>query len=99
MNWSGANQGIGHKPNGQGIPPQISEGLPPAIAMEKTLRRLFLTLFLRGRSSRGLSKDKAPKSVGSKLTLTLLLYAMVGLMAIFFRGQPVFTLSIYLHGM
>ena len=63
------------------------------------MRRLFLTLFLRGRSSRGLQKDSAPKSVGSKLALTLVFYALFGLFALFFHGQPVFALSVYLHGM
>ena len=66
---------------------------------ERTLRRLFLTLFLRGRSSRGLRKESAPKSVGSKLGLTLAFYALFGLFALFFKGQPVFALSVYLHGM
>jgi len=65
----------------------------------KILRRLFLTLFLRGRSSRGLKKEQAPKSVGSKLRLTLLFYALFGLVALMFRRQTVFTLSLYLHGM
>ena len=37
----------------------------------RILRRLFLTLFLRGRSSRGLQKEQAPKSVGTKLATTL----------------------------
>ena len=70
-----------------------------ALSPERTLRRLFLTLFLRGRSSRGLQKDAAPKSVGSKLGLTLAFYALFGLFALFFHGQPVFALSVYLHGM
>lgn len=70
-----------------------------ALSPERTLRRLFLTLFLRGRSSRGLQKDSAPKSVGSKLALTLVFYALFGLFALFFHGQPVFALSVYLHGM
>jgi len=65
----------------------------------RTLRRLFLTLFLRGRSSRGLQKETAPKSVGSKLATTLVFYALFGLFAFFFHGQPVFALSVYLHAM
>ena len=72
---------------------------PPALSTERTLRRLFLTLFLRGRSSRGLRKDRAPKSLGSKLALTLVLYALMGLLALAFVHQPVFALSIYLHAM
>jgi ABC-2 type transport system permease protein len=74
--------------------PGLSAPLPG-----KVLRRLFLTLFLRGRSSRGLQRDKAPKSIASKLALTLLFYALWGSMALLFFGQPVFTLSIYLHAM
>ena len=56
-----------------------------ALSPARTLRRLFLTLFLRGRSSRGLQKDAAPKSVGSKLGLTLAFYALFGLFALFFQ--------------
>jgi hypothetical protein len=70
---------------------------PPST--ERILRRLFLMLFLRGRTSRGLRKESAPKSVGSKLALTLLLYALVGLVALVFRREPVFALAAYLHGM
>ena len=65
----------------------------------KTLRKLYLTLFLRGRSSRGLNKDRAPTSVGTKLWGTLALYGLIGLAALTFVGQPSFTLSFYLHGM
>src|SRR5216117_2048671 len=71
----------------------------PAPSPERTLRKLFLTLFLRGRGARGLRKESAPKSVGSKLALTLLFYALFGLVALVFRGQPVFALAIYLHAM
>jgi ABC-2 type transport system permease protein len=76
-----------------------TRGTAVAASPKRTLRRLFLTLFLRGRSSRGLRKESAPKSVGSKLALTLVFYALFGLFALFFRGQPVFALSVYLHGM
>src|SRR5436190_6400660 len=65
----------------------------------KILRRLYLTLFLRGRSARGLQKGEAPKSVASKLALTLLIYTLMGMMALMFLGKSVFALSIYLHGM
>src|SRR3954464_2966250 len=71
----------------------------PAPPPERVLRRLFLTLFLRGRSSRGLQKEKAPKSIGSKLGLTLGLYALIGMVGLAFHGQPVFGLSLYLHAM
>jgi hypothetical protein len=70
-----------------------------ARSQERTLRRLFLTLFLRGRTSRGLRKQAAPKSVESKLALTLVVYALVGLVALGFLGQPVLSLSLYLHAM
>ena len=71
---------------------------PPSPA--RTLRRLFLTLFLRGRTSRGLRKASAPKSVGSKLTFILVIYGFVGsMMALGFMGKPVFSLSRYLHSM
>jgi ABC-2 type transport system permease protein len=75
---------------------QSAERLP---SPEKTLRRLFLTLFLRGHSSRGLQKEKAAKSVGQKLAWTLAFYALFGMLALAFLPQPVFVLSVYLHGM
>ena len=77
-------------------PPPSGERVPPT---EQTLRRLFLTLFLRGRSSRGLTKQSAPKSVGQKLALSLLTYLLLGLLALGFLGKPVFALSVYLHSM
>ncbi len=77
-----------------GIPPLLPTA-PPG----RVLRRLFLTLFLRGRSSRGLHRESAPKSVGQKLALTLAFYGLFGLFALMFRHQPVFALSVYLHAM
>ena len=65
----------------------------------QALRKLFLTQFLRGRSARGLQKENAPKSLGSKLVLTLLLYALLGMLALAFLGQPLFALAVYLHAM
>lgn len=70
-----------------------------AVSPQRALRKLYLMLFLRGRTSRGLSKDKAPKSVGSKLALTLGFYALMGVFVVGFVGQPVFALSAYLHAM
>jgi ABC-2 type transport system permease protein len=70
-----------------------------AVGPERTLRKLFLTLFLRGRGARGLRKESVPKSVGSKLALTLAFYAAFGLVALMFRRQPVFALAVYLHAM
>jgi hypothetical protein len=80
-------------------PSSLVQPVEPAAPPEKTLRRLFLTLFLRGRSSRGLKKQTAPKSIGQKLSLTLGFYALFGLFALFFWGQPIFALSVYLHAM
>src|SRR5262249_60846898 len=63
------------------------------------LRRLFLTLFLRGRSSRGLQKSTAPQSIGSKLGITLVFCVFVGFVALGFRKQTIFALSASLHAM
>jgi hypothetical protein len=81
--------------------PPASPDPPPARAPrpEAALHKLFLTIFLRGYSARGLRKESAPKSVGSKLALILSLYVLVGLVALVFHGQPVFALSLYLHAM
>lgn len=68
-------------------------------ASGRTLRRLFLTLFLRGRSARGLSRTRAPGSIARKLLVSLAVYALFGLMALLLRGQPVFAIAVYLHAM
>lgn len=68
------------------------------VSPEQTLRRLFLTLFLRGRTSRGLRRQTAPQSVASKLSVTLLLYFGIGCVALFTVSSPVFRFSLYLHG-
>ena len=78
-------------------PPVIRAAKAPS--PERTLRRLFLTLFLRGRGARGLRKESAPKSVGTKLAWTLVFYALFGLFALGFIRQPVFALAVYLHAM
>ena len=65
----------------------------------KTLQRLYLTLFLRGRTSRGLNRDRVPSSIGRKLLGTLAMYVVVGLVAMIYRNHPSFVLSFYLHGM
>ena len=75
---------------------------PRIISPKRTLQRLFLTLFLRGRSARGLRKASAPRSVMSKLWLMLLIYAgvgAVGAMSLILTKQPVFGFSLYLHTM
>ena len=81
---------------GEQLPPKIH---PLALSPERTLRRLFLTLFLRGRSARGLRKERAPTSVGEKLGLVLFLYALMGCMSFIFVHQSVFALAVYLHAM
>jgi len=71
--------------------------LNPALPQARTLRRLFLTLYLRGRSSRGMRLKTAPKSIGKKLALILFVYTAVGLCACPFIHKPVFALAVYLH--
>jgi len=66
---------------------------------ERALQRLFLTVFLRGRSARGIRKSLTPSSIPSKLALTLLLYALVGGVALVWRKQSLFVLSTCLHAM
>ncbi len=73
--------------------------LNPAPNPERTLRKLFLTLFLRGRSSRGLRVDHTPKTIGRKLSLVLVSYALFGCLALSLVGKPVFGLAVYLHSM
>jgi hypothetical protein len=82
------------------VPPPLPSLAPaPAASSKKALHKLFLTLFLRGRSSRGLQKQGAPQSVGSKLALVLFIYAAVGMSAFAYVRRPVFALSLYLHAM
>jgi ABC-2 type transport system permease protein len=76
-------------------PPVLNPAPPPV----KALRRLFLTLFLRGRTSRGLQLKKAPKSLGEKLALVLLFNGLFGCFAFFLVGQPVFAVAVYLQSM
>jgi ABC-2 type transport system permease protein len=70
-----------------------------APSTKRILRRLFLTLFLRGRSSRGLKKERAPKSVGQKLALSLFFYFLMGFLALGLRDKPVFALAVCLHSL
>ncbi len=82
---------------GSEMPPPLPTPLP---STEQVLRKLYLTLFLRGRSARGLQKQGAPKSIASRLGLALVMYALIGFMvSLGFIHQPVFSLSLYLHGM
>lgn len=65
----------------------------------KALRKLYLALFLRGRSARALEHKSAPKTVARKLAFALLFYVLYGAFALFFSQQSVLLLSGYLHGM
>jgi ABC-2 type transport system permease protein len=65
----------------------------------RALRTLFLTLFLRGQTARGLKKNQAPQSIGRKLLLTMIFYSLFGCIAFMLVRQPVFFLSAYLHAM
>ncbi len=64
----------------------------------KALRRLYLTLFLRGRGFNN-SKVKEPTSIFEKLRLTLLISAAIGLLSVSFIKSPIYNLSFYLHAM
>jgi hypothetical protein len=68
---------------------------PPSSA--RTLHRLFLTLFLRGRGARGLQRSTLPSSIPQRLGLTLGLYLLFGLVAFAFHSQPILALAVYLH--
>lgn len=81
----------------------IVPGPPPvhfkAAPQQATLRRLFLTVFLRGQSLRMQSKQVAPQTVAGKLALILIVYGLMGATTVFLIGQPVIVLSITLHAM
>lgn len=79
------------------IPPIIEA--VPIPSTSRTLRKLFLTLFLRGRTARSLQVNKAPSSISSKLGLTLAIYFIFGCLSFSFVRQSLFALSIYLHAM
>lgn len=80
-------------------PPVLPPPLPTAPSTKQTLHKLFLTLFLRGRSARGLQRKGAPQSVAGKLGLVIFIYTMVGASSLAFVNKPVFALSLYLHAM
>ncbi len=67
-------------------------------SQSQVLRRLYLTLFLRGRSARGLNQKIGTKSIAVRLGLTLIFYAIFGCFSLTMLHQPLFSLSIYLHG-
>ncbi|MBI1840285.1 MAG: hypothetical protein HYR88_05465 [Verrucomicrobia bacterium] len=78
------------------LPPSLRvSAVAPSIS--GTLRQLYLKLFLRGRSSRGVQKGGAPKSVRARLGYALFFYVILGLLCVGFMGQPVFALSLYIH--
>jgi hypothetical protein len=76
----------------------MSERSSIAPSQSKVLRRLYLTLFLRGRSARGFSMKRGTKSIAMRLGMTLIFYALIGCLSLTLLGQPLFSLSIYLHG-
>jgi hypothetical protein len=76
----------------------VTETVRTAPLSDRALRRLFLTLFVRGRTAVSRGKSAAPKSVGERLALVLLTYSAFGLVAIGGIGQPVLVLSAMLHG-
>jgi hypothetical protein len=65
----------------------------------RTLRRLYLTLFLRGRSSRGLRLGRQPKSISQKLFGVLALYFLIGAIGIAAIQRDVFLSGFFLHAM
>jgi ABC-2 type transport system permease protein len=69
------------------------------VRVERVLAQLYLKLFLRGRSARGISKKTAPSSVPQKFALTLLGYLLCGCVAAAWWGQPVFGMALTAHGM
>lgn len=84
--------------------PEAPPVLNPAPPVTQTLRRLFLTLYLRGRGSRGLGQSSRglgsnTKSIGKKLFLAIVFYLIFGSFALYFFHKPVFALAVYLHGM
>lgn len=70
-----------------------------AASPERALRKLFLTIFLRGHSARGLNLQRTPKSIGTKLIGALLLYSVIGLFALGLRGASIFIFAVFLHSM
>ncbi len=78
-------------------------GPRPAVTSEassaRVLHQLYLTLFLRGRSSRGLKKQRAPVSLAIKLRVILVFYGLLGLLAFAFIDQSMFALAAYQHAL
>lgn len=76
----------------------MSDGPPATVSQSKVLRGLYLKLFLRGRTSRGLNSRQLPKSVTRRLAMTMLFYALVGCISLLTPSPTLFSLSLYLHG-
>ncbi|HUA66190.1 MAG TPA: hypothetical protein VME24_10100 [Alphaproteobacteria bacterium] len=85
-------------PGSSARPPLLPSRMAAATP-KQALRRLFLTLFLRGRGARGLTKKGAPTSIGQRLWLSLLIYAAFGCLSLTMLGQHVFAVAVYLNAM
>ena len=72
---------------------------PKSLSPEQALRKLFLTVFLRGQSGRGLTKETTPKNIFTKMWGMLGIYALMGFMCLFAITQPVLVLSTYQHAL
>ena len=70
-----------------------------ATTPEQALKRLYLTLFLRGRSARGIKLGSVPTSIGKKLATVLAFYAMFGLFTLSFIHQKLFLIATFSHAM
>ncbi|HVX37965.1 MAG TPA: hypothetical protein VHB25_00230 [Gemmatimonadaceae bacterium] len=70
-----------------------------APSQDRVLRRLFLMLFLRGRSARQLRGGNVPKSMGWTLRTSLIVYVLIGSTTGALAMAPLFTLAVYLHAM
>lgn len=75
----------------------MNAGPSAADAQSKVLRGLYLKLFLRGRTSRGLDSKQLPKSVTKRLAVTMLFYAFAGCICLLMGKTTLFSLSLYLH--
>ena len=74
--------------------PRHRRAIAPAGAAPVCFSRCFCA-----DTARGLQRSGAPQSIAGKLALTLGLYALIGMMALAFRQQTVFALSVYLHAL
>ena len=77
----------------------MSVGQAKVLAPSRVLYRLFLTLFLRGSSARGLRRSSAPQSIASKLGWTLLIYFFMGGTTLVAATQGAFVLCVVQHAL